>query len=123
MYTIRDTVYSDAGKMLVGDRRRGYQFKGQESDFSEVALSLDDMELHDGYVTYSGIVQGWDGSDDYGHLKAQMVKRRYSNDDQIAIIINKDSGDPADIMRYDKMNEWREWSGRVASKIIELINA
>ena len=42
------------------------------------------------------------------------------NDDQIAIMLNKDSGEESDILRYDKMQEWRDWAGRLARKIIDI---
>ena len=115
MYKIRQKVYSEAGKVLVGNNKKGYQFDGELSDFTEVPLTLEDMELKGEFVTYGGIMQ-YVGTDlSYESLKRDMVKRRYSNDDQIAIMLNGDEE------QMTKMQEWREWSGEVAHKIMSLV--
>lgn len=105
MYKIRDKVYSDAGYLLVGKDKRGYQFDGE----------LDDMQVVGDFVTYGGIMQYIGESPTYDTLKRDMVKRRYSNDDQIAIMLNGDSES------MTRMQEWREWSSAVAHKIIEVV--
>ena len=39
------------------------------------------------------------------------------SDDQIALMLNKDNSEE-DAMLYDKMQEWREWSGRFAKEVM-----
>ena len=124
MYKIKDIVYSDAGKLLVGRNRVGYAFSGEPGDFIEKDITLDDMTVDGGYVRYGGgLVRQIIHSDamTYAALKAEMVKRRYSLDDQIAVMLNKDD-DAESALAYEKMQEWREWSGRVAKAIIETLN-
>ena len=124
MFKIKDIIYSEAGKLLVGHNRVGYAMSGQETDFTEVDIPLDDMVIYDGVVTYGGgLVRQIIHSDamTYAALKAEMVKRRYSLDDQIAVMLNKDD-DAESALAYEKMQEWREWSGRVAKAIIETLN-
>ena len=117
MYQIRNKVYSEAGYILVGLNKKGYQFEGQPSDFTEEKISLDNMKLNGEFVTYgNGIIQHIGSNPDYSKLKADMVKRRYSNDDQIAILLN---GDEDAMIR---MQEWRNWSAEVSKKIIEVLN-
>lgn len=115
MYQIRNMVYSEAGYILIGENKKGYQFEGQPSDFTEEKISLDDMVVRGEYVEYSGILQYVGENPTYEQLKGNMVKRRYSNDDQIAIMLNED----ADAMQ--KMQEWRDWSSQVATKIMEVM--
>lgn len=115
MYQIRNKVYSEAGYILIGKNKKGYQFEGKPSDFTEEKINLDDMVIRGEYVEYSGILQYIGDNPDYGKLKRDMVKRRYSNDDQIAVMLNED----ADAMQ--KMQEWRDWSSQVATKIMELM--
>ena len=127
MYQIRNKVYSEAGYILVGLNKKGYQFEGQPSDFTEEKISLDNMKLNGEFVTYgNGIIQHIGSNPDYSKLKADMVKRRYSNDDQIAILLNGDdqiaillNGDEDAMIR---MQEWRNWSAEVSKKIIEVLN-
>ena len=47
-----------------------------------------------------------------------MIKKQYSNDDQIAIMLNAQLSEE-DKMYYDKMQEWREFSGHIAKLINE----
>ena len=47
-----------------------------------------------------------------------MIKKQYSNDDQIAIMLNAQLSEE-DKMYYDKMQEWREFSGYIAKSIDE----
>ena len=117
MFKIKDTVYADAGFILLGSNKRGYQFKGETSEFKEKRITLDDMRIEGNLVFYGDVVQSLPKVVDYPTLKADMVKRRYSIDDQIAIILNKDESDE-DRLRYDKMQEWREWSARVATAVL-----
>lgn len=116
MYQIRNIVYSEPGYILVGKNKKGYQFEGQLSDFIEEKLNLDDMQVNGEFVTYSGIIQYIGANPNYAELKKEMVKRRYSNDDQIAIMLNDD------IEAMQKMQSWRDWSSEVATKIMELVN-
>ncbi len=118
MYKIKDIVYADAGYILLGSNKKGYQFEGELSEFKEKKISLDDIRIDGELVFYDGIVQMLPNKIDYASLKKDMVKRRYSIDDQIAIILNKDESDE-DRLRYDKMQEWREWSAIVAKKILD----
>lgn len=50
-----------------------------------------------------------------------LVKIRYSNDDQIAIIINRDDSEEGNI-KFQQMQAWREWCGKLAKEIIKIIN-
>ena len=47
-----------------------------------------------------------------------MIKKQYSNDDQIAIMLNAQLSEE-DKMYYDKMQEWRKFSGHIAKLINE----
>lgn len=116
MYKIKDMVYADAGKVLVGNGKKGYQFSGEIIDFTEEEISLEEIvrNAETGIVEYDGIVQAYNPNDTYANIKADMVHRRYSPDDQTAIILNKDS----DKISYDRMQEWRNWSSKVAHAII-----
>ena len=49
-----------------------------------------------------------------------MIKLRYSNDDQLALMLNKDNSEE-DKMYYDKMQEWREFSGHIAKLFCEYL--
>lgn len=116
MFKIKDTVYADAGYILLGSNKHGYQFDGELSEFKEKKILLDDIRISNNLVFYDVIVQILPDKADYASLKIDMVNRRYTIDDQIAIMLNKDDSEE-DKMRYDKMQEWRNWSAMVAKAI------
>jgi hypothetical protein len=121
MYKVRNKVYADAGKILIGKSQRGYRFLGEVADFSEKAISLDDMKVEGQFIVYSdGLIRElYDPAATYEQLKAKYVKRLFSNDDQIAIMLNKDKS-AADAELFDKMQEWRDWCGMLARKVISI---
>lgn len=124
MYEKKGIVYSDAGKYLLSSNGSiGFQFEGKSTDFEEKDVSLDDMTILSGIILFSkmGLAQAIIPNGKYGDYKASFVKKRYSNDDQIAIILNKDNSDE-DLLMYTKMQEWRSWSSEVSKKIVDLLN-
>lgn len=123
MYKVRNKVYADAGKILIGKSQRGYRFLGEVADFSEKAISLDDMKVEGQFIVYSdGLIRElYDPAATYEQLKAKYVKRLFSNDDQIAIMLNKERS-AADAELFDRMQEWRDWCGVLAKKVISMKN-
>lgn len=121
MYKVRNKVYAEAGSILIGKNKIGYSFLGEVADFSEKAISLDDMKVEGKFLVYSnGLIRElYDPAATYEQLKAKYVKRLFSNDDQIAIMLNKDKS-AADAELFDKMQEWRDWCGVLARKVISI---
>ena len=81
------------------------------------------MRIEGRFLVYSNgrVREMYDPSATYEQLKAKYIKRLFSNDDQIAIMLNKGNSEEDDLL-YEKMQEWREWSGRLAKKVISLKN-
>lgn len=123
MYKVRDKVYADAGRLLIGNNRRGYVFLGELEEFTEEDITLDDMKIEGQFLVYSNgrIKELYNPNATYEQLKAKFVKRLFSNDDQIAIILNKDNSEQ-DAEFFNKMQEWRDWCGILAKKISSLTN-
>lgn len=121
MYKVRNKVYADAGKLLISSNKRGYIFQGELSEFSEEAIYLDDMKIEGDVLIYSNgmIRELYYPEMTYEQLKAKYVKRLFSNDDQIAIMLNKERS-AEDAYLYDKMQEYRDWCGVLAKKVISL---
>lgn len=121
MYKIRDKVYADAGYILVGKNRRGYVFKGELEEFTEQKITIDDMRVEGSFLHYSNdsILELYSPNATYEELKAKIVKRLFTNDDQIAIMLNKGRSEQDDLV-FDKMQEWRDWAGTLAKKIVSL---
>ena len=110
-----------AGSILIGKNKRGYSFLGELNEFSEKAIRLDDMKIDGQFLVYSdGLIRElYDPNATYEQLKAKYVKRLFSNDDQIAIILNKGRSEDDDML-FEKMQEWREWCGVLAKKVLTI---
>lgn len=121
MYKVRDKVYADAGKILIGKNKRGYSFVGELSDFTEEDVIINDMKVKGQFLIYSNgmVVEMYDKKATYESLKAKYVKRLFSNDDQIAIMLNKGRSEEDDML-FEKMQEWREWCGVLAKKVLTI---
>lgn len=121
MYKNRNKVYADAGKILKGSSRIGYSLEGDLSEFTELDITLDDMVIEGNFIKFSNglLLQRYYPKATYEELKTREIHKLFSNDDQIAIILNKDNSEE-DAMVFQKMQEWRDWSGQVAKKILSL---
>lgn len=124
MYKKRNVVYADAYKYLVHKSKGIVSFaqSGDESEFEEKEFPTPIKIIDEGSGFYSiqGVpkVKFYFSKSDYATVKTEMIKKQYSNDDQIAIMLN-DQLSEEDKMYYDKMQEWREFSGHIAKLINE----
>ena len=121
MYKIRNKVYADAGKILKGSSRIGYTFEGEMSEFTEIDITLDDMVIEGNFISFTKglLLQRYYPSATYEELKTREIHKLFSNDDQIAIMLNKDESEN-DLMIYNKMQEYRNWASVLAKKILSL---
>jgi hypothetical protein len=109
MYKIRNKVYADAGHILVGNKKQGYVLFGELDDFCEKEISINDMRIENNLLIYgeNNIKERYDPALTYEQLKTKYIKKIFSNDDQIALILNKDKS-PEDLELFNKMQEWRD---------------
>lgn len=109
MYKIGNIVYSNPGYYLKGKNKIGYQFTGDESDFTEETVKIDDVVRVGSVIKFNnGLMRLHLNSDvTYGELKSRFIKARYDYDDQIAVILNKDKSDE-DMLKFTRMQEWRD---------------
>lgn len=121
MYKIRNKVYPEAGYVLVGKSRIGYVFQGEIEEFTEQPINIDDMKVEGNFLLYSNgmILEINYPNLTYEEQKARIVKRLFSNDDQIAIMLNKGHSEQDDLI-FEKMQEYRDWAGMLAKKIVSL---
>lgn len=113
MYVKGNTVYADAYKYLKHKERNivALSIKGNPDDYEEVSM---DMSLE---VKVNGNMISWNkgmfmknvSGLSYEGIKSTIIKSRYSYDDQIAIMLNKDESEEKR-MYFDKMQQWREFA-------------
>lgn len=125
MFKKGNRVYADTYKYLRHKERNfiAFSYIGNEDEFEEVEmeqpinLRIDENSVfwENGKLCYSFRVL------DYVTMKTSIIKSRYSNDDQLALMLNKDNGEEGSIF-YNKMQEWREWAGWFAKKVESMIS-
>lgn len=123
MYKIGNYTFADAGHHLKRGGSIAYLFEDNGQEIQEIRTSIEDMHTLDSIIIWSDnkIAQSIIKNGNYGDYKKAIIQKKYSNDDQIAIMLNKDSGEEADILAYQKMQEWREWASTVAKKILQIL--
>jgi len=120
MYQIKNKIYADAGYVLKYKDNLGFNFRDIDiKDVSEIKINLNNMKIKGRYILYSEGLKEYISCTDYNCWKTKFIHKQFTNDDQLAIILNKDYSEE-DLLLYDKMQEWRDWSGKFAKKVIEL---
>jgi hypothetical protein len=117
MFKKGDKVYCEAGGYIHSKTSNVYGFTipGNIEDFEDVRLTKPYiLEVVNNVIFLENrkfmIIPK---SLDYADIKTKIITSRYSNDDQMAIILNKDSSEE-DTVLYNKMQEWREFAGEIA---------
>lgn len=126
MYKLKNIVYADGSKILTSGNFKGYHKEGNLEDFEEVTIDLSTIVIVDNIIKFNnGFVEIYllehRKNLDYAGWKKEIISWLFNNDDQIAIILNKDNSEE-DLLRFNKMQEWREWAGQLANKILEMLN-
>ena len=123
MYTIGNWIFTDAGCYLKRGSSIAYFFEDNGEEIQEKTATIDDMKRVGNLLLWSDgcLAQRVIPNGVYADYKKAIIQKKYNNDDQIAIMLNKDSGEEVDLMAYRKMQEWREWSSLVARKIISTL--
>lgn len=124
MFKKGNKVYSEADSYLKSTNGKiiGFNLNGNIEDFEEVELEKPlDIKVNGNQITINNKILWFIDSSDYATIKTTIIKLRYSNDDQMAIILNKDSSEEG-LMYWQKMQEWRDWASEVATQIVEVAN-
>lgn len=121
MYQIKNKIYADAGYILQYNNKFAFNFKDVDiKDVLEVKINLENMRKIDNFVIYSGNIRDYISCKEYKDWKKKWINKQFTNDDQIAIILNKDCSEE-DLLLFNKMQEWRNWASIVAKNIITLL--
>ena len=119
MFIKSNMIYSEAGYILKCDNKKAFQLPYDSSKvYIEIPIDITNTKIESGMMNMDGVVFRNNEKYDYGQWKANIIKKRYSNDDQIAIMLNR--GDEESNMIYNKMMQWREYASALAKKFVEL---
>lgn len=120
MYIDKNIIYAEPGKYLIHKNKVAFQLPAS-GGVAERQLNIDDLHIKNNLVYYNNdlFVHRWHKNWKYADYKREIIKKRYSNDDQIAIILNKDDSEE-DLLRFERMMSWRTFAAMLANKIVEL---
>jgi hypothetical protein len=123
MYVKNDTTYAEAGCYLIKKNASEISFQsiGKKDEFNEVKFSLPlKISIIDDIIFLESVAIKVE-SFSKKHIKTHIIKMRYSNDDQIAIILNKDESEK-DKISYNRMQMWRRFADDLAIRTVEQLN-
>lgn len=108
---------ADVGKYLVAsDGRRGFALVNKE----DVAFEEHELETSVEIRPYNSVcIGGVFNVKKTEDMKRDFVNLIFTNDNQIAIMLNKDDSEEDKAM-YDFMQLWREWFSDILKKIKEV---
>ena len=119
MFIKGNMIYSEAGYILKCDNKKAFQLPYDSSKmYIEIPIDITNTKIESGMINMDGVIFRNNEKYDYSQWKANIIKKRYSNDDQIAIMLNR--GDEESNMIYNKMMQWREYASMLAKKFVEL---
>lgn len=134
MFSKDGTMYSDAFKYLYNPRMNAVAFQFAESDgWEEVSLPEDfDIQLqedfqdgkvvgHRAFFHNRLFVATLPAELSYGAVKTAIIQKRYSNDDQIALMLNRENSEESENL-YQKMQMWRDFAATFARKVMALVS-
>ena len=122
MFTKGNRVYADTYKYLRHKTKAaiGITMVADESEVEEVVMELPIVvSINGNMVTWeNGKLAFFAKDKNYASIKEQLVKSRYTNDEQLAIMLNKDSSEDSQLC-YQRMQEWRSFAEEMARLVNE----
>lgn len=101
-----DKIIAEVGNVLSNGKSYAFAFKYNENhEYIEEAIGDDIKEVRGGYL-----IKGVMHLSKKDATKKYLISKLWTNDDQIAIILNKDRSEE-DAAMYEFMQSWREWFG------------
>ena len=119
MFTKDGILYADAFKYLRYKKRSevALQLKAEADDFIEVDMESLNVEIKGDMIGFGAWFVVRPDSFGYGDIKKAVIQMRYSNDDQMALMLNKDDSEEK-AMLFQKMQDWREFATAIAKEAV-----
>ena len=123
MFQKGNKVYAEVGNYLRHKTKSviGFTIVGGIEDFNEYPLNnpLDVVVEQDKFYFNNRMFVCKPSTMDYVGIKTKLITSRYSNDDQMALILNNGMSEE-DTNLFNKMQEWRSFSGDIAKLVVSL---
>lgn len=109
MFTISNKTYASAGNLLKKDNWVGFSCKTSDN-IIEIPINTDDITVKNNmFVWNNGKIQlPVISNGTYGEYKKRLINKIFSNDDQIALILNKEFDEDSS-NAFNEMQKWRDY--------------
>lgn len=122
MFKKGNRIYADTYKYLRHKTKTaiGITMAADESEVEEVDMKLPiSVSINGNFVTWENGKLAFLANDkSYASVKEQLIKSRYTNDEQLAIMLNKDNIEDGQLY-YQRMQEWRSFAEEMARLVNE----
>ena len=107
-----DKIIAEVGNVLSNGKSHALAFKYNENhEYTEEAIGDDIKGVSGGYL-----IKGVMHLSKKDATKKYLISKLWTNDDQIAIILNKDRSDE-DAAIFEFMQSWREWFSKFLNQL------
>lgn len=109
MFTVSDKIYASAGNLLKKENWIGFKCKASDN-ITEIPIITDDIKIKNNMFIWNNgknqlpIISNGTHED----YKKRLISKIFSNDDQIALILNKDL-DKESSIAFEEMQNWRSY--------------
>lgn len=113
-----DIIRAEEGKLLVyTTERKPWGKAARLTTYKKHLLTAEDFEEAD-ESEFECIDNEWYDfrNHTYAYIKTAVIKIRYSNDDQIALMLNYQVNPEGYEEAYNAMQEWRDYAALIANK-------
>lgn len=116
MKQLNEYLLPDVGKCFKSNKNNIISFKinVDNNDYEQVEINSDNIDIIGEYAFVDKLFAV--KVSNKREMKTHLVHQLFSNDDQIAIMLNGD----AEIINY--MNEWRDYFSLIINKILTIKN-
>lgn len=121
MFSKENIVYAEVYKYLRHKTKNiiALSTKGSADDYEELEMNNPlDIEVENGMIFWNNRnFASCPNTLTKETIKTSIIKSRYTNDDQLAILLNRDENEVG-AMYYQKMQEWRKFATFIADSVL-----
>lgn len=121
MYTIKNKTYAEAGKLLISTKAIGMSLASSFNPYAERDINIESLTIENNVVKFDIFKWTIPNLSIHTNFKKYIIEKVYPYDVQFAIILNKDNSSD-DTLRFNKMQEFRQWASILSAKILEVLN-
>ena len=109
MFTLSNKTYASAGNLLKKGNWIGFSCNTSDG-IVEIPIVTDDIAIKNNMFVWNNGRNRFPviSNGTYGDYKKGLIGKIFSNDDQIALILNKDIDNESSIA-FDEMQKWRSY--------------